>query len=469
MMKDDFVSHYETVIHRYEFIARQVRGIVEQNVNHSIVEKFEDRAKAIDSFARKSQLTNKDKSPKYTDPLNQITDLAAVRVIVFLRSDVEDVCEAIKNILTPYENEDVGERVFSQGRFGYQSIHFLVELDKAVYLPKEKKIKKAICEIQVRTLLQHAWAEMEHDIQYKADFDIPADLKKRFSALAGALEICDREFERIQNDSEELKRKVASQLVSSLTDEHLRDKLAPDHSKEQTFKSVRELIFERRFSEAVALYTTKVDMEPKNYTLLIGRAQAKFLMGDSSGAIADLELAEQKGADSGRLESLKSAIEKGDIEAISAKPRPVDADDLARSSRLAAEALQDGDGVAAFEHFVHAEGLGMSRGVAAFGKAMSCTLEGDFSGAITFINQLKVYPATPMKVNICSLRLIIEAVQGTSSETTLDDVRNSVAEMPEYIYQLSPLRYLLMGMEKREAVPDRVKQLVKILEQAILH
>lgn len=59
-------------------------------------------------------------------------------------------------------------------------------------------------EIQVRTILQHAWAEIEHDIQYKSTDVIPREIRRRFKALAGVLELADREFQAIQHADEDI-------------------------------------------------------------------------------------------------------------------------------------------------------------------------------------------------------------------------------------------------------------------------
>src|SRR5262249_19774054 len=63
-----------------------------------------------------------------------------------------------------------------------------------------------VAEIQVRTVLQHAWAEIQHDIQYKSVTTIPVAIRRRFMALAGLLEIADREFQAIQDDDERLRQ-----------------------------------------------------------------------------------------------------------------------------------------------------------------------------------------------------------------------------------------------------------------------
>ena len=58
--------------------------------------------------------------------------------------------------------------------------------------------------------MQHAWAEIEHDIQYKAVAAVPERIRRRFTALAGLIEIADREFQAIA--SEDLAIKAQAQI-----------------------------------------------------------------------------------------------------------------------------------------------------------------------------------------------------------------------------------------------------------------
>jgi len=103
------------------------------------------------------------------------------------------------------EQSDKGRELIEQERFGYQSIHYLVRLNaERARLAEYERFADAVAEIQVRTILQHAWAEIEHDIQYKSSTAIPEEIRRRFMALAGMLEIADREFQAIQGADKEI-------------------------------------------------------------------------------------------------------------------------------------------------------------------------------------------------------------------------------------------------------------------------
>ena len=88
------------------------------------------------------------------------------------------------------DDRDMGLETAREGRWGYASRHLLVGVEG----------EQQPASIQVRTVLQHAWAEFEHDIRYKGS--IPAehapDLDRRFTLAAGLLELADREFTAIR-------------------------------------------------------------------------------------------------------------------------------------------------------------------------------------------------------------------------------------------------------------------------------
>lgn len=148
------------------------------------------RTKSIDSFAAKANRPAADGTPMYSDPLVEITDQVGLRVITYLREDVDAVANLLAEEMRLLDDQDMGLQTARQGRWGYASRHLLFGVEGEQYPAS----------IQVRTVLQHAWAEFEHDVRYKGS--IPAEhvseLDRRFTLAAGLLELADREFTEIR-------------------------------------------------------------------------------------------------------------------------------------------------------------------------------------------------------------------------------------------------------------------------------
>jgi ppGpp synthetase/RelA/SpoT-type nucleotidyltranferase len=203
----------------YKDLALSVRRILEEGLAtrgvyyHSI----QARAKTPDSFRRKAALPSQDDpdAPKYIKPLSQITDLAGLRIITYFPKTLDEVDAAIRSEFIVVEWQDKGKALLEKEKFGYQSIHYLVKLSGNRYsLPEYERYKDSIVEIQARTVLQHAWAEIEHDIQYKSTDVIPSAIRRRFISLAGLLEIADREFQAIQNADAALREEAREKVES---------------------------------------------------------------------------------------------------------------------------------------------------------------------------------------------------------------------------------------------------------------
>ena len=159
------------------------------------------RTKTVASFAAKADRSVSGR-PLYADPLVEITDPIGVRVITYLHSDVTAVADLLGDQLTVLDDRDMGQETASEGRFGYASRHLLVALDAARTSPPEyEALRERRAQVQVRTVLQHAWAEFEHAIRYKGTIPeehVP-DLDRRFTLAAGLLELADREFSQIRD------------------------------------------------------------------------------------------------------------------------------------------------------------------------------------------------------------------------------------------------------------------------------
>lgn len=156
--------------------------------------RVETRTKTMDSILDKACATRGEVF-KYQDPRREITDAVGARVMVPLVTDIEPVRDAIRRRFVVEEESDRGEDEGAADVPGYRSLHLLVRLGEADLAQREfSEFSDMIVEIQIRTILQHAWAALQHDLGYKTDRPPSPAVRRRITALAGLLELADREF-----------------------------------------------------------------------------------------------------------------------------------------------------------------------------------------------------------------------------------------------------------------------------------
>lgn len=133
-MKKDAVAVYLERQDFYRDLAFAVRRIVEECLNKRGIQvhSVQARAKTATSVGRKAATpSDADPSkPKYTDPLNQITDLAAVRVIAFFPKTVDQIETLLGDEFEVVERFDKREELIEEEKFGYQSVHYLVRINE---------------------------------------------------------------------------------------------------------------------------------------------------------------------------------------------------------------------------------------------------------------------------------------------------------------------------------------------------
>ena len=71
-------------------------------------------------------------------------------------------------------------------------------------------------EIQIRSILQHAWAEIEHDLCYKNSTPLPRKIKRRMYRLAGVLELADKEFSAVKYDLNRLNFRFLNTMMARI-------------------------------------------------------------------------------------------------------------------------------------------------------------------------------------------------------------------------------------------------------------
>ena len=160
---------------------------------HSVRHRLKDRT----SLARKVL-----SDIKYSS-LVDLSDVIGIRVITYFADEVDVVASIIRReFKVESENDKRAEHL--PGEFGYRSLHQVVTLNSVRSdLLEYRRFEKLTAEIQIRSILDHAWAEIEHDRAYKGSALIPTSIQEQFAELAALLRNADRQFENVRNELEE--------------------------------------------------------------------------------------------------------------------------------------------------------------------------------------------------------------------------------------------------------------------------
>ena len=199
---EDYKNDFQNKEPLYKKFTEEIKSIVIKLFDTKYY-LFESRTKKLDSFIEKIYRDGKN----YTDPFTEVTDISGIRIIVPTINDMNNVEKIIRDNFKIDENNCVNKLVKKKNNeFGYLSNHLIVSLNKKrLDLEENKKFKDLKCEIQIRTYLDHAWASIEHKINYKSDQKLPDKTERRLFSLSALLEIADREFQSIMDEYEECK------------------------------------------------------------------------------------------------------------------------------------------------------------------------------------------------------------------------------------------------------------------------
>lgn len=188
----------DEVLPRHERLTESVVNIFENLLNNSGAEYLAVSGRTKDKNAALEKIKRKG----YRDPSDQLTDLSGIRVIVYFESDVQVVSEIIeKSFSVDTEKSLNKDDVLSTDQIGYRSVHYVCDLgDGRGGLPEFNGLSGLKFEFQVRTVLQHAWAELAHDRGYKFSAKLPKDIERKLYLYAGMLEIADKGFDEIASE-----------------------------------------------------------------------------------------------------------------------------------------------------------------------------------------------------------------------------------------------------------------------------
>lgn len=197
------IKKYEDFKIKLEILVREL--LVQNNINyHKIESRIKDISKLDEKINRKNQ--------KYKT-LEEITDLVGIRIISYLEDEVDKIADIIRQEFILDNENSIDKRKLESDRFGYKSLHYVISLNKErKQLTEYTRFKNFKSEIQIRSILQHAWAEIEHDIGYKNEQSIPDILKRNFYRVAALLETADIEFVNIKRGLENYEKTIENHI-----------------------------------------------------------------------------------------------------------------------------------------------------------------------------------------------------------------------------------------------------------------
>jgi putative GTP pyrophosphokinase len=281
-------------------IANRLEQVCSALVSHPTIK---TRIKQFPSYYKKYlNLLKTDGSP----PL--ITDLMGVRIVCPF---IEDLLLVENLIKEHFEVTEVDRKEHSNTfkEFGYEAIHLLIRIPSDIARVRGDT-GTDVAEIQIRTVLQDAWAEVEHEIFYKADFNpIDTPMKRKLAAVNASLTLADSVFQEIRDYQKRLNGQLGrrresfykkvesldSMLFSGEPVQEINEaeEITLDHSS----LSIDDLLLEalkahneNRFADAIAVYSRILELKPDETICSLiykHRGMANFAQSNYDDAIQD--------------------------------------------------------------------------------------------------------------------------------------------------------------------------------------
>jgi putative GTP pyrophosphokinase len=282
----------------YELQLHQILGEVKTVLNRLLVKcQVQYRVKSFAEYHR-----------KWTSLGTPIGDMLGVRIVCPFLDDVLTVENALLESLSIAEVDRKAEQ-HSFREFGYDSTHLVLDLNRATIAHPLPGVAP-VCEIQIRTVLQDAWAEVEHQLIYKSDWSIPTDqIRRKLAALNANLTLSDLIFQELRDLQKDVQTKqerrrdleaAQGRIVPALESEALGAQLSasPEDAErldlDQLLLRALTAHAEGALGGAVQLYSmvlTRPVTDPIRAVIFNHRGMAYFALGETNAARADFEMA----------------------------------------------------------------------------------------------------------------------------------------------------------------------------------
>ena len=306
---------YENYAPYLDKIMDNIKNVLSENIRLSSQPTFKSRIKSFPSYYKKL-LRQKPDEAANSDILVCLTDMMGIRVICAFLEDISSVREQLQALFDVKEVEVKGaNQSFSQ--FGYESVHVLVSIPESCMPENAADLSipdGLVCEIQIRTILQDAWAEVEHELIYKTEFtpfDLP--LRRKLASINASLSLADIIFQEIRDYQKKLQTKLTKRRRSfykiaddfpCVADENKKsgDDSPIERVNPYVAGTIDELLLQAIHSHnegdldsAIFIYTKIIESKPKPNNVVLSvihkhRGMAFFSKNDYENAINDFHL-----------------------------------------------------------------------------------------------------------------------------------------------------------------------------------
>lgn len=217
-MKDNAQSPseiYDLNVNRYKRLSKEIDYALKSQIEahnikiHSVTSRVKDRNSYLEKIERKN----------YSNPEEQVEDIVGLRVVCLFTSDLKNLHNIIHSTFQVADEENKIDEAPVES-FGYMSVHYICVIDSTNSGPRYDDLKNIKFEVQCRTILMDAWANVSHYLAYKQGSGLPSRLQKDFHALAGLFHVADSQFESFYTEAMKSQKEATSIVADPSLSRH---------------------------------------------------------------------------------------------------------------------------------------------------------------------------------------------------------------------------------------------------------
>lgn len=243
------VEEYEGNIAQYKEFEETLNGYLKE-----IIEELSKQEDPVEMGENDIEIKSRTKEPKslkgkiirkdYEEPLKEITDLVGAKIMLTSLRYAELVYELVKKKFSTSVIEEIDKsKILKDARkFGYLGRHIVIRCNKDMEVERFRKFDGLAAEIQIKTLLQHTWAEIEHKLRYKPQIKLDEERQRYFDRLAAMIEVADDLFKELILEWERISNKKSQRILEEIN--------CVEKNEEMIYKDEISLLD----SEAILLY-----------------------------------------------------------------------------------------------------------------------------------------------------------------------------------------------------------------------